>query len=300
MNAFFFILLALFWSLSFLAIKITVLAIAPGVAAFLRVLIAQIVFTGVFLGARSNLRVSFASLWRLWIIGVFAQGLPFFLLFSGECSIAPALASIINSSVAAWALLFGILFFKDYTHATPLKILGLILGLLGVVMIFWTDLFHSHNQSKLIGILYVTGMAMSYALGSLLNQRFNQSIHKTSFKACLWHQHWGSLIFLALMVSCFETWPALTPILHNSHVLIALLYMGVFSTAIAWLIFIHLVNTWGAVQAGSVMLIVPILAIIWDKLFMNLPPARIEFYGIAVILAGVSLIQFSKKRLKAA
>ncbi len=291
-------MLALFWSLSFLAIKITVLVIEPGMAAFLRVLIAQMVLTTVFLAGRTRLSVPFSSLWRLWVIGVFTQGLPFFLLFSGECSIAPALASIINSSVAAWALLFGILFFKDYTYATPPKILGLILGLTGMVMIFWTDLVHPQDHSKVIGILFVTGMAMSYAFGSLLNQRFNQSVHKTAFKPCLWHQHWGSLIFLLLMTAGFEHWPSIMPVIHNTHALMALLYMGIFSTAIAWILFIHLVNSWGAVRAGSVMLLVPILAMLWDKLFMGLAPERIEFYGVAVILAGVALIQFSRKKAK--
>ncbi|MCX7123344.1 MAG: DMT family transporter [Gammaproteobacteria bacterium] len=274
MNGVYFLLLGLFWSLSFLGIKVTVISLAPGVGAFLRVLIAQIVFTGIFFAMRDRLRVPFQSMWRLWVIGVFTQGLPFFLLFTGECYITPALASIINSSVAAWALLFSIFIFKDYSQATWAKIMGLCLGLLGVVIIFWPDLAHQQNHNKLFGVLAVVGMAMSYGLGSILNQRFNKSQYKTSFKSCLWQQHWGSLFFLLIMVSCFEKWPHFMPILHNTHLMLALVYLGVFSTAIAWLMYIHLVHIWGAVRTGSVMLIVPILAIIWDKLFLNLPPSR--------------------------
>ena len=295
MNSLYFLLLALFWSLSFTAIKITVLSLPPGIGALLRVLIAQVIFTGLFLGMRTPLKVPFQSLWRLWIVGIFLQGLPFFLLFSGECTLSPALASIINSSVGAWALLFSVVIFKDYSQATFTKISGLILGVLGLLIIFWPDLTHQGHENKLIGVLSVTGMAMSYAFGALLNQRLNLSPHKVAFKASLWQQHWGSLLFLLVVSSYFEKWPNPIPLLHNTHVILALLYLGLFSTTIAWFIYVHLINTWGAVRASTVLFVTPILAIIWDKLFSNLTPSLPELEGVVVILLGIGLIQFSRK-----
>ena len=295
MNMILFLLLGFFWSLSFLGIKITIVSLSPLFAATLRVLIAQIVFTTLFLSMRQNLRVPFCALWRLWINGIFLQGIPFAALFFGETYLAPSLACIINSTVGLWTLVLSILLFKDYSQATVTKITGVIIALLGVITLCWPDLTHQH--SKLIGIVAVTIMAISYALGALLNQRFNQCAHRTSLRASLWHQHWGSLVFLCILTTIFMQWPHTLAPLHNTQVIIALLYLGIFSTAAAWFIYVHLIHTWGSVRASSVLFLMPVLAIIWDRLFLHLVPATTEYLGVVIVLIGMAFIQFSKRKI---
>lgn len=294
MNYVVFVLLGIFWSLSFLAIKITVISIPPIFSAFLRVLIAQIAFTLFFVTMRHKLKAPFASIWRLWGVGIFLQGIPFLLLFIGECYVAPALASIINSTVPVWVFLLGISFFGDARHVNIGKFMGLALGMVGACFIF-LPMLQGDNTSRLFGVLAITGMAISYALGALLNQRFCKSKFHVNLQASLWHQHWGSLSFLALCTLIFEHHFDITPVLHSSQVLFALLYLGIFSTAIAWFIYCHLISTWGAVRASTVLYMVPILTLIWDGLFLHLAPGFNEIAGIVFILLGVSLIQFCKK-----
>ncbi len=296
MNYCLYLLLALFWSGSFLAIKLSLTHLPPGMAALLRVLIGQIVLTTVFFAMRQRLRLPFSSAWRLWVIGIFSQGLPFFLLFWGECSVAPALASILNSTVCAWTFLFSILIFRDFAHITWKKMTGLILGISGILVILLPLLIQRHDINKVEGVLTITGMAMSYAFGGLINQRFMTSDHKAPFKASLWHQHWGSLIFLIIVTRMIEPWPTLMPALSDPTSLLALLYLGIFSTAIAWLIYNHLIRDWGAVRASTCLLLIPLLAILWDYLFLHATPHWYEIVGVIFTLVGVSLIQFSKKR----
>lgn len=297
MNYCLYLLLAFFWSGSFLAIKISLTHLPPEMAALLRVLIAQIVLTTVFCVMRQRLRLPFSSAWRLWVIGIFSQGLPFFLLFWGECSVAPALASILNSTVCAWTFLFSILIFRDFAHITWKKMTGLILGISGVLVIFLPLLIQGHDVNKIQGVLAITGMAMSYAMGGLINQRFMASHHKAPFKASLWHQHWGSLVFLIIVTRSLAPWPSLTSALTDPSSVLALLYLGIFSTAIAWLIYNHLIRDWGAVRASTCLLLIPLLAILWDYLFLHALPHAYEIAGVILTLGGVSLIQFSKKRM---
>jgi len=292
-----FLLLGLFWSASFIFIKITVLVLPPILSALLRVVVAQITFSLFFVVMRHRLQVPFASIWRLWIIGIFLQGIPFLLLFIGECYVAPALASIINGTVAIWVLCFSILIFRDYSQVTLPKLSGLALGVLGVLFIF-IPMVQAGTHTKAIGVLAITGMAMSYGIGALLNQHFCKCKYKVGIQASLWHQHWGSLMFLLTATLLFEPHINLGPLFHNPHVLLALLYLGVCSTAVAWFIYCYLIENWGAVRASSVLYIVPILTIIWDILFLHLVPTLNEIYGIIIILLGVALIQFTKKRIK--
>lgn len=297
MNCCLYLLLAFFWSGSFLAIKIALIHLPPSLAALLRVLISQIVLTLALYTMRQKLKLPFRSAWRLWVIGVFSQGLPFFLLFWGECSIAPALASILNSTTCAWAFLFSVLIFRDFAHVTWKKISGLVLGIGGVLAIFLPLLLQGHDVSKVTGVLAITGMAMSYAFGGLINQRFMVGKYKTSLKTSLWHQQWGSFVFLMLTTGLGAPWSALSAVVSDPSALLALLYLGICSTAIAWLIYNHLIRAWGAVPASTCLLLVPLLAILWDYLFLHAIPHGYEILGVVLTLAGVNLIQFSKRRM---
>lgn len=295
-NGFYFVLLATFWSFSFVFIKISVFSLPPILSACLRVLIAQITLSLLFLATRQKLALPFASAWRIWGIGIFMQGLPFLLLFWGECFVSPALASIINSTVAAWALIFSILIFRDYSQASLSKLSGLVLGILGVSCIFIPLLMKGGQQNQMIGALAITGMAMSYGMGSLLNQFFCKSRYKAGFQASLWHQHWGSFVFLVCCTFLFERKFDISPVFSQPQLLFSLIYLGVFSTAFAWMIYHHLIASWGAVRACSAMFFVPLLTLLWDALFFHIQANRYQIYGVIFILSGVALIQFGKKR----
>jgi drug/metabolite transporter (DMT)-like permease len=293
MNGLYFLILGVFWSFSFLAIKISVTVLPALLAAFVRVLIAGITLSLLFLAQRQNLRTPWASLWRLWGVGVLLQGLPFALLFWGECYVSPALASIINSTVSIWALVFGIVIFRDYSQATWAKMLGLLFGMIGVGCIFMPLLGGGTGQ-HLMGVIAILVMAMSYGFGALLNQRFCKSSYRVSFQVGLWHQHCGSLLFLTIVMLAFGHHTDFEPLFQGFRVWIALLYLGVFSTAIAWMIYYRLIVEWGAVRASSVMFFVPILTILWDRIFMEIRPNVQDILGVVFILLGVALIQFFK------
>lgn len=278
-----------------MGIKLTVLSLPPMFAAFLRVLVAQLCFSLFFLAMRSSLKTPFASMLRIWVVGIFLQGIPFLLLFIGECYVAPALASIINSTVPAWVFLFSITLFGESRKVSIRKICGLILGMVGVCFIF-IPMMAGHENTRLIGVIAITGMAMSYAIGALLNQRLCKSPYKMGFQASLWHQHWGSLGFLFLCTLLFEHHFPIAPVFQDMKLLGALLYLGIFSTAIAWGIYHHLIVRWGAIRASTVLYLVPILALIWDHFFLHLNPSFNEALGVILILAAVGLIQYTRKK----
>jgi drug/metabolite transporter (DMT)-like permease len=286
-----FVLLALFWSGSFLGIKITIEHCPPIFSAMVRIAISFVLLTIIFISMRKPLQVSSALRWRLWLAGLFTQALPFILLFYGEQFIAPALASIINSTVSLWAFLITIFILRDKVALTYSRAMGLMIGLGGVSMIFWPQI-HDGMHTALFGLLAVLGMAFLYAIGSLLTKRLFSG--KINLYANLWHQHCGSLTFLLLMSLCFEHWPSIH-ILMNVHLAAAFLYLGLFSTAIAWIIYFHLIRAWDPVRASSVMYAVPLLSIMWDYLFLHLLPGWNEFVGAVLILLGVTLIQLQRK-----
>ena len=286
-------LLALMWSGSFINIKVVVDVMPPVFCAMIRVLI-SLICLGIFftlMGKPFSFRKS-EGIWRIWLAGIFTQALPFGLLFYGEKFIAPALASIINSTVSLWALLLGACIYRDTTQWTPLKISGLLLGFLGIIIIFTPSL--SQGESDIIGIIAIMAMAISYAIGGLINQHVIFPKMNVTFETNLFQQHVSSVIVLLIASLSMESWPNIH-LLLNAHVMLAFLYLGLVATAIAWIIYFYLIKHWGAVRTSSVMYIVPVLAIMWDLLFLHIIPSTTELTGAAAILTGVVLVQWKRR-----
>ncbi len=287
-----FLLLAVLWSGSFINIKIVVSQLPPVFCAMVRVLISLLCLSLLFSVMRKKVFVPTVGYWRLWIAGFFAQALPFALLFFGERFIAPGLASIINSSVSIWALVFGAIFFRDVSQWTPIKVAGIVLGFVGIIIIFAP--FITQGTNSLIGILSVLGMSISYAIGSLINQHVIFKHVRVSSETNLFQQHLSSVVFLLVTSLTLETWPTWSTF-YTFKLLSAFLYLGIMATGIAWMIYFYLLREWGAVRTTSVMYIVPVLAIFWDFVFLHLIPPKNELIGMVAILVGVTLIQWKRK-----
>lgn len=292
-NCLLFFLLAAFWGGSFVAIKAVVLHAPPFFGATLRVGLALLFITVIFGFLKKKLSVPFSLRWRIWIMGLFAQGLPFFFLFYGEQYISSGLAGILNGTVPIWTLIFSLTSYKTRNFSF-LKCIGLFTGLLGICIIFWPLLNFDASHSALLGTASLLLMAISYSVGNLLNQRMLSGQTKLDFYANIYHQHWASLIFLMLASLLFEHWPSTTLLLHTPIIWVASIYMGLFSTALAWIIYYHLIREWDAVRASTVLYIVPIMAILWDFIFFHHRPQWSEGLGVIAILLGVLIIQWPK------
>ncbi len=296
MNYLLFLLLASFWGGSFVAIKVAINYSPPFFDAFLRVALSLIIVGIIFRLQRKNLSVPFNIKWKMWLIGLFAQGIPFCFLFWGERFISPGLAGILNAIVPIWAFVLSPLFLTRSDFSSN-KIIGLLLGITGIIIIFYPMVKLSGHSHELIGSVALLGMSLSYAISSLLNQRL--FAHRKEFlSANIYHQHFSSVIFLVVISLLFEKWPTWTMLVSSPILWLSISYLALFSTALAWLIFYWLIQEWGAVRATSVTYVAPIMAIFWDYIiFHNLPPFT-EVIGITTILLGVILIQLQREQLR--
>jgi len=157
--------LALIWGASFMFIKIADRELAPatlimgrlGSAALLLAAIAL-----VSLGARRTLAELRAG-WRwLVVVGLVNTALPFWLLSWGETRIDSGLASIIQGAVPIFNALIAFGFFRE-SRVTGLRLAGLGIGFVGVAL-----LVGAQPHGKLLAALAVVGMALCYAMGTLL------------------------------------------------------------------------------------------------------------------------------------
>jgi drug/metabolite transporter (DMT)-like permease len=292
-NIILFILLSIFWGAAFTAIKVVVTTLPPIFGAGLRVVCAiacLVIISAIF---KKKLFVPAKYILRVWITGLFMIGLPFSLLFWGEMSVSPGLTGIINGSLPLWTFILGGIFIKKYEPFTLRKFLGLCLGIVGIIVIFLPKLHLKGGDSEFFGVLAIVLTIISYAVGTILNRYLITSRPDIDIYASNLNQHIVSLIFLFLVSLIFGEWNKISPSMFSWQVIVAIVYMGLFASALAWIIFFSLIKSWNAIRASAVTYIVPINAIIVDYLFFGNIPRTYEFYGAMAILSGIFVIQSS-------
>ncbi|MDO8527088.1 MAG: DMT family transporter [Deltaproteobacteria bacterium] len=285
----YFILITLFWSGSFIAIHVAVQNFPPFFSAFLRSLIAMIFMGAYLLLRKRRIRFSKNSLYSMGA-GLFTMGIAWLFLFWGELNVNPAIAAILNSTVPIFiVLLTPLLTPKDRLSWN--ERLGVFLGFMGILIIFAPDISLKANL-YLYGLLAVLMMAFCYAIGVLWTRRI---VHKTGNAINVFYQAFGSALFLGAVSLIFEL-PHQT--LHWSWSGIAAIgYLGIFSSAIALLLFFHLIREIGSVTAAATTYCIPLIAILLDVVFLKKWILWNQALGASVILCSVFLINRHRQKL---
>lgn len=286
LDALLFLALAAMWGGSFVAIKYAVAAFPSTFSAALRVVIALITLTVVFLAEGRKLSAPAPSRRRMWLAGFFSMGFPFALLFWGEKMISPGLAGILNGTVPLWTFLIGLAMGAE--SFTRRRAFGLALGFVGIAVICLPVVRFGGTSGELAGVIAVTVMAMSYGVGTRLTRAILSE--GSDFRVNAFQQHCAGLVTLVVASFILDPWPTPAAVLAAPAALAASLYMGVFSTALAFLIYYRLIRDWGAVRASAVTYIAPIFALFWDFVFFSRLPRANEVLGVAIVLAGVAVL----------
>ncbi|MDP2600160.1 MAG: DMT family transporter, partial [Deltaproteobacteria bacterium] len=228
MHIFYFTLISLFWGGSFLAIGMAVDHFPPAFSAFLRSVIGMTGILFYLFWKKKSLR---SAVWLQSMgCGLFTMGIAWIFVFWGEKYVAPALACVLNAAVPIFAVLL-IPLMTPNDRLTRNKILGVLIGFVGVLLIFQPGL-SSGMTLETKGLAAVLMMSLCYAIGVLWTRRISQRI---SGAVILFYQCLGSALALFCFTLVFEL--PYQPLRWSLEGFLAVLYLGIFSTAIAWVLF---------------------------------------------------------------
>ncbi|MFH1016910.1 MAG: DMT family transporter [Pseudomonadota bacterium] len=287
MALFFFLLLTLFWGCSFIAIRFSLEGFPPFVAAGLRILIATLFFCALVVARRTPSGSAKGAIWRLIGVGILNFAFPWACLFWGEQTVSPALASILNSTMPIWVLLCAWMLLPD-EPPTWLKGVGVAIGFLGISLVFAPGLEGGEN---IAGMAVILLMAVSYALGAVLTRKIALAI---DIRWSLIIQGTASALLLFALSVPTEGLGWTSSIWQNPKAIWGILYLGVFSTALAWLMYFRLIRDWGALRASSVTYAMPFVSIAADWLYFRKIPSHTQLAGAGAILSGLSLIHWAR------
>lgn len=293
-----FFLLALFWGGSFLAIKNIVEKVPPFTSAFYRLFASTLFLVIIYrkdLMKFLKINVPIKEIFRCAVTGLCSIAIPFAFLFWGEKYISPSLAAIINGTVPLWTIGLSVLFFEGRNELSFSKLLGLMLGTLGLIIIFLPKLSFQNRSLEVFGILSVIAMAIFYGLGVNLNKILISKNKNILFKQSLIIQQTVSTIFLFLLMIIVEGLPDLNLILVPK-ILLSVGYLAFFSTALGFIIFYKLINSIGPVKASTVTFFSPAVAVLLDNIFNSRQLQPNEYSGATIVFVSLYFLQKNKPK----
>ncbi|NJR48563.1 MAG: EamA family transporter [Leptolyngbyaceae cyanobacterium CSU_1_3] len=274
------VILSVLWGGSFFFIKVAVQDLPPLTIVWGRVGVAAIVLTLFVYWMGQKLPTS-PKLWvSLTTMGVLSNLIPFSLIVWGETQISSGLASILNATTPIFTVILA--HFLTAERLTRNRLLGIVFGFGGVIVLFGSHLSQGLHLPQL-GQLAVLGAAFAYGLSGLYGRRFDglpAAVTAAGMLIC-------TTIVTSPLVLLFDQPWTLRPRLTTWAALLAL---GLLSTAIAYLIYFHLLSIVGATNVSLVTFLIPISALFLGVLVLHEQLTWNALVGMGLIFVGLAVI----------
>ena len=274
--------LALIWASAFFNIKIATYSFGPVTIAFLRVFFGAIPV--LLLCYYKNIKIeAFSKDWYWFaLIGFVNLVAPFFLIAYGVKSVQSNLAAILMSTTPLSSTILGHFYTKNEKF-NFIKTFGILIGFSGIVYLFSDNLLI--NENNFFSALLILLGSTCYVIGGVLTLKISKKKNENVTGSIL---IWAIIILIPLVCFIEQPWN-ISPRLDST---ISVIYLGLVSTGIAWLLRFRILVNNGLIFQSQVSYLIPIFGTILSYIFLKeLVTTKILVSLIAVIIG----IYFVKK-----
>ena len=280
--------LGLIWGSSFLWIKIAVGEVGPFTLVSWRLLFGLAGLALVVAIRRPEFPRDRRSWLALALLGITNTALPFALISWGETSINSAVASILNGTVPLFAMVIAHFGLHDDRITVP-RVVGLVIGFVGVVALMARDIGPQGIQQGVLGQAAVLVAALLYAGSSVFARRTLRGV--------------SSVVqaFLPLIAADAFVWVgalALEPaklVPQQGSTWLALAWLGILGSCVAYLLYFGLLQSVGPTRATVVTYVFPVVGVILGVLFLHETVDEHLVIGAGLIVAGIVAVNWKPR-----
>jgi len=266
--------LALIWASAFFNIKIATYSFGPVTIAFLRVFFGAIPVLLLCYFKKIKIE-AFSKDWHWFaIIGFINLVAPFFLIAYGVKSVQSNLAAILMSTTPLSSTVLGHFYTKNEKF-NFIKTFGILIGFSGILYLFSDNLLIDENNF-LSAILILFG-STCYVIGGVLTLKISKKKNENVTGSIL---IWAVIILIPLVCILEQPW-SLTPRLDST---ISVIYLGLVSTGIAWLLRFRILVTNGLIFQSQVSYLIPIFGTILSYIFLK------ELITVKVLISLIGVV----------
>ena len=263
-NFFLLIILSSIWGSAFLGIKIAVDSISPISVVSFRLIIGAIILLIYFKIKGNYFNFNIKTYFYIFLCALFGNFIPFYLISWSELYIPSNLAGLLLSVAPIFAIVLSHIFTND-DKFNFLKLLGVIIGLIGAIfLIGYKDIFlvFSNDYKMVIPKIAVIIAALGYVISSIIAYNL-KNINTVSITTI-------TTIFAAIISIPFMLYYEINYFsVPTKNSIIAIIYLGIMPTAVAFLLRFYLINKAGPVFLSYVAYLIPIFSIFWGYLILK-------------------------------
>lgn len=290
MNALLYGLVVVIWGTTWIAIFLQQGPVAAPVSIFWRFAVATATIMIVLLALRRLRKMALRDHLFCLLQGCCVFCFNFWCFYAAAAHINTGLESVIFSMAVLFNAINSFIFFRQ----TPPKrfYLAALLGLCGIITLFWDDLRAVGMSSTLLaGILLSALGTYGFSLGNMLSLRHQRRGLET-LTTNTWAMLYGTIIVGVIALLRGDDF---TPQWTVSY-MGALFYLAIFGSVIAFGVYFTLVGRIGASNAAYSTLLFPLVALTLSTMYEGYQWHANAVLGLVLILLG-NLVMFAKPEM---
>ena len=280
-----FSLLCLIWGTTWLAIKFSLEGFPPFLGAGARFTLAALA-VGLFLGfKRRTFHIARRETKVLILVAFLMYAVDYGLIYWGEQTLSPGVTAIFFAPFALFTALWSLAFLKS-ERMTPIRWLGLFMGLAGITAIFYDQLVITHFDRRVT--LSILAVITASAGGSLSNVLVKRHLDKMDAGLITFYQMAFGIVFLYFIGLLVE---------DPSHIHVtpkvgaAVAYLGLVGSAFAFVLNFRLLKVMSPVTLSLIIYVTPLIALGIDFFFFGETLPLRSLAGMALIFGGIGFVQ---------
>lgn len=223
------------------------------------------------------------------VVGLLQFSLNYGLVFWGEQRISSGLAAVLQSTFPAFGLVIAH-FYLPEERITPKKILGVLLGFVGVAIIF-SDQLTIAGKGALLGSIALVLSAFFGSYGNVLVKAYGTQIDPFVLAA-------GQMVcgFPPLLALGIATEGNPLRFYWSPLAIVSLAYLVIVGSVVAFTLFYWLVRRMDVTNTMLIALVTPVVAVVLGMIVLHERLNWRLFAGAACIISGIGLIVLRKRR----
>ncbi len=269
------------WGASFLFMRIAAPEFGPLALVLVRTGVAALCLIPFLFYKGEFKQVLGSTLVFLWL-GAITVALPFTLFSYASLYLNAGSTSLLNATTPMFGALIAWLWLKE--PITRYTVVGVLLGFAGVFVISASK--KGGFAFRVLPVLATLLATACYAYGSCFARKFFSGFRAATIAA-------GGQLGAALCLLPFGLyyWPQQNP---SALAWLSTILLAVFCTALALILFFHLLKKVGVSRAISVTYLTPVFGILWGVVFLSESPGLSLIIGGVLVLFGVTLTNLNR------
>ena len=291
-NSLLYIVTVLIWGSTWIAINFQLGTVVPEASVAYRFGLAAILLFIYCQFKKLPLAMSKSQHLRLAVFGMSLFGLNYFLLYQAQQHINSAMTCIAFSMLTLINLFNARFWYGN--PITPQIALGSIIGLLGVVTLFWPEVQElSLTDATALGFALCLLGTLSASTGNMISIK-NQKSNMPIVQSNAWGMLYGCLFMTLLTLVQGKSFSFEFSFGYIS----SLLYLSIFGSVIAFGCYLSLMTKIGPHKTSYVNVLFPAIAVLLSTLFEGFEWHSYTVVGMACIFGGNLIVMIKPQWLK--